>query len=137
MSDILDARGKIAAQLRLSDVDPIEIRLGVAWGPTIVTSVGPFYQQDRTLLGDTVNTASRLEHRALPGSALLDRGLIGDRNPESLGLRSVGILNLRGKRNPVMVLTFEDDADRYTVAASGEITLALSTDDDLKPDRLG
>ncbi len=137
VSDILDARGKIAGQLRLSDVDPIEIRLGVAWGPTIVTSVGPFYQQDRTLLGDTVNTASRLEHRALPGSALLDRGLIGDRNPESLGLKSVGILNLRGKRKPVMVLTFEGDADRYTVAATGEITTVLSADDDLDPDRLG
>ncbi len=120
-SDILEARDKIAMQLQEHDVDPIELRIGVAWGPTIVTSVGPFYQQDRTLLGDTVNTASRLEHRAMPGSALLDSGLIGDRNPESLGLKSVGILTLRGKRKPVTVLTHEADVDRYTTKATGEI----------------
>lgn len=32
-SDILEARSKIAAQLRTHDVDPIEIRVGVAWVP--------------------------------------------------------------------------------------------------------
>ncbi len=121
VTDILEARTKIAAQLKEQEIDPIEIRLGVAWGPTIVTSVGPFYQQDRTLLGDTVNTASRLEHRAMPGSALLDSNLIGDRSPESLGLRSVGILNLRGKRKPVTVLTLETDVFRYTTESTGEV----------------
>ncbi len=135
-SDILDARSKIADQLRTHDVDPIELRVGVAWGPTIVTSVGPFYQQDRTLLGDTVNTASRLEHRAMPGSALLDSGLIGDRDPESLGLRSVGILNLRGKRKPVTVLTLETDVHRYTTEATGEVVRDRRASDRMKIDNL-
>jgi adenylate cyclase len=135
-SDILDARAKIAAQLRTHDVDPIEIRVGVAWGPTIVTSVGPFYQQDRTLLGDTVNTASRLEHRAMPGSALLDSGLIGDRDPASLGLRSVGILNLRGKRKPVTVLTLESDVRHYTTEATGEVVRDRRASDHMKLDNL-
>ena len=135
-SDILDARTKIAAQLRDHDVDPIELRVGVAWGPTIVTSVGPFYQQDRTLLGDTVNTASRLEHRAMPGSALLDSGLVGDRDPEALGLRSVGILNLRGKRKPVTVLTLETDVHRYTTEATGEVVRDRRASDRMKIDNL-
>jgi class 3 adenylate cyclase/ActR/RegA family two-component response regulator/GAF domain-containing protein len=135
-SDILDARGRIAEQLRAHDVDPIEIRLGVAWGPTIVTSVGPFYQQDRTLLGDTVNTASRLEHRAMPGSALLDSGLLGGRDPHSFGLRSVGILNLRGKRKPVTVLTLENDVDRYTTEATGEVVRARRASDRVNIDNL-
>jgi adenylate cyclase len=135
-SDILEARDKIAMQLQEHGVDPIELRVGVAWGPTIVTSVGPFYQQDRTLLGDTVNTASRLEHRAMPGSALFDRGLIGDRSPESLGLKSVGILTLRGKRKPVTVLTHEADVDRYTTAATGEIVRNRRASDRVNIDHL-
>lgn len=135
-SDILEARDKIAMQLQEHGVDPIELRVGVAWGPTIVTSVGPFYQQDRTLLGDTVNTASRLEHRAMPGSALFDSGLIGDRSPESLGLKSVGILTLRGKRKPVTVLTHEADVDRYTTAATGEIVRNRRASDRVNIDHL-
>lgn len=131
-SDILDARGKIAAQVKDHGIPPLELRLGIAWGPTIVTSVGPFYQQDRTLLGDTVNTASRLEHRALPGSALLDHGLIGDTDPESLGLKPVGILNLRGKSKPVTVLTFAGDVGRYTVGATGEIVRDRSISDGIR-----
>jgi class 3 adenylate cyclase/ActR/RegA family two-component response regulator len=121
VSDILESRGKIATQLQAHGVGPIEMRVGVAWGPTIVTSVGPFYQQDRTLLGDTVNTASRLEHRAKPGSALFDSGLIGDRDPESLGLKSVGILTLRGRRKPVTVLTSWTDVSLYRTEATGEV----------------
>jgi class 3 adenylate cyclase/DNA-binding response OmpR family regulator len=121
VTDILESRGKIATQLQNHGVGPIEMRVGVAWGPTIVTSVGPFYQQDRTLLGDTVNTASRLEHRAKPGSALLDSGLIGDRDPESLGLQSVGILTLRGRRKPVTVLTSWTDVSLYRTEATGEV----------------
>ena len=57
----------------------------------------------------------------MPGSALLDSGLIGERDPESLGLKSVGILNLRGKRKPVTVLTLESDVNRYTTEATGEV----------------
>lgn len=136
VSDILDARSRIAAQIAPHGIAPIEIRVGVAWGPTIVTSVGPFYQQDRTLLGDTVNTASRLEHRALPGSALFDSGLIGDRDPESLGLKSVGILNLRGKRRPVTVLTLAADAQRYKTEATGEVIRDRRTSDHMGMDKL-
>lgn len=132
-TDILNARAKISEQLIENQIDPIEIRVGAAWGPTIVTSVGPFYQQDRTLLGDTVNTASRLEHRAMPGSALFDSSLIGDRTPASLGLRSVGILNLRGKRKPVTVLTLEADASLYQTEATGELIRGRRATDRVKP----
>ena len=57
----------------------------------------------------------------MPGSALLDSGLIGDRDPGTLGLRSIGILSLRGKQKPVTVLTLESDVHRYTTEATGEV----------------
>ena len=54
-------------------------------------------------------------------SAEDEQCLIGDREPETLGLKSVGIVNLRGKQRPVKVLTLIADADRYTTAETGEI----------------
>ena len=129
VEDILAARGKIAEQIAAHDIEPIDLRAGVAWGPTIVTSVGPFYQQDRTLLGDTVNTASRLEHQAASGSALFDSSLIGAVDPESLGLRSVGTLTLRGRRRPLTVLTFAADVARYSTESTGELTRERRTSD--------
>lgn len=121
VQEILAAQAKISAQIAEIDMGPIQLRVGVAWGPVIVTSVGPFYQQDRTILGDTVNTASRLEQRAVPGTALFDSALIGAATPESLGLASAGLLTLRGKRKPVTVFTFQKDRGSYTTGSTGEI----------------
>jgi len=72
----------------------------------------------------------------MPGSALFDRGLIGDRDPESLGLKTVGILKLRGKRKPVTVLTLEGDVFRYATEKTGEITLSRDSADPRQIDRL-
>jgi hypothetical protein len=36
-------------------------------------------------------------------------------------LDSAGVLNLRGKRKPVTVLTLESDVHRYTTEATGEV----------------
>ena len=72
----------------------------------------------------------------MPGSALLDSGLIGGRDPASLGLRSVGILNLRGKRKPVTVLTLESDVQHYTTEATGEVVRDRRASDRMKLDNL-
>ena len=68
----------------------------------------------------------------MPGSALLDSGLIGDRTPESLGLKSVGILNLRGKKKPVTVLALDTDVHRYTTEATGEVVRKRRVSDHIK-----
>lgn len=72
----------------------------------------------------------------MPGSALFDRGLIGDREPESVGLKSVGLLTLRGRRKPVTVLTLENDVALYTTEPTGEVVRDRRASDRVKLDNL-
>ncbi len=50
---------------------PIEFRIGVHTGPVIRGNVGAHNRFDHTMIGDTVNTASRLEHIAPVGDILI------------------------------------------------------------------
>lgn len=76
---------------RDSDDDFPELRVGLAWGPTLAR-LGDVY-------GPTVNIASRLTSSARPGTVLADRAL-ADRlaDDEELALRRVPRLSVRGYR---------------------------------------
>jgi adenylate cyclase len=60
-----------------------------------------------TLLGDTVNTASRLESFTMPDDGATVRILIGERTMRLAGAnfrtREVGSMQLKGKEVPVML----------------------------------
>lgn len=113
--DILRAQKKLNRQIASLEIGEIALRIGVAYGPVILGHVGPFYHQDRTLLGDTVNTAARLEKAARPGTALLDVQLIppGD-SLEDYELTRLENLLIRGKSRPVQVMTFVRDRALYS-----------------------
>ena len=89
---------------------PIEIRIGIFTGPLIVGSLGSRERLDYTVIGDTVNTAARLEsYRG--DDPRLDAGacriLIGEPTLKNAGARyevwRVGELMLKGKEQGVTV----------------------------------
>ena len=86
----------------------VRFGVGVHCGPAVVGNVGSPQRMDYTAIGDTVNTASRLEANAPGGAILVSRAVA-----EAVGARvpcvPSGSLTLKGKAAPFEVFTIETD----------------------------
>ncbi|GAC43937.1 CHASE2 domain-containing protein [Paenibacillus popilliae] len=91
----------------------VQFGIGIQSGEAIVGNIGSeALRLDYTAIGDTVNTAARLESQAKPGQVL-----VGEETVRRLGSRfkmsEVGLLKLKGKSEPVLVyelLTEQEEA---------------------------
>ena len=81
--------------------------VGVHFGPAIVGNMGAERHMDYTAIGDTVNTAARLEANAPGGTVSISRAVadaLGDRiEYTSLG----GTIKLKGKAEGFEVLKLD------------------------------
>lgn len=81
----------------------VQFGIGIQSGEAVVGNIGSeALRLDYTAIGDTVNTAARLESQAKPGQVL-----VGEATVRRLGSRfkmsEVGPLKLKGKSEPVLV----------------------------------
>jgi class 3 adenylate cyclase len=88
---------------------PIAIRIGVHTGPAIVGNIGPAGRLNYTAIGDSVNTAQRIQGlgrelcRGAADAGILVSGATAELLRLPFPLESVGTFNLRGRAQPVAV----------------------------------
>ncbi len=86
----------------------VSFGIGVNYGPAVVGNIGAPERMDYTALGDTVNTAARLEANAPAGTILISRAVA-----DILGNRAVttslgNSIKLKGKRDDFEILRLEE-----------------------------
>ena len=104
---IVEGAAKVSDELKEEIGEELRVGVGVHFGPAIVGNMGAERHMDYTAIGDTVNTAARLEANAPGGTVYISRAVadkLGDRiEATSLG----GTIKLKGKADGFEVLKLE------------------------------
>lgn len=90
----------------------IEIGIGIQSGPMIMGAVGHQGRIDFTVIGDVVNSSSRIQHlnKFFGTNILVHDNMVGA-IPPNYGYRYIGAVAVRGKREPLKLWEiFEADA---------------------------
>lgn len=104
---IRDASDKLAENLQKRFGKSISYGIGVNVGDAVVGNIGCEFRMDYTAIGDTVNTAARLESRAKAGEILISEAVY-ESVRERINAEAVGDMELKGKSVPVKVYRLID-----------------------------
>jgi adenylate cyclase len=83
-------------ELKAENLPPISIGIGINTGQAIVGYIGSETRLDYTAIGDTINTAARLESLAQPGQIVISENTMQVLD-ESFTLKPLGTEKLKGK----------------------------------------
>ncbi len=100
--DIVKGGEKLEEELMERFGRSVGFGVGVNCGPAVVGNVGCEFRMDFTAIGDTVNTAARLEANAKKGQVLIS-DVLYERLKDRLVVNEIGQIPLKGKSNGVNV----------------------------------
>lgn len=95
--DMQERSRRLNESLRAQCGFTVSFGIGIHCGPAVVGNIGSPFRMDYTAIGDTVNTASRLESNAPPGNILVSAA-VADAVRDRVQLTSLGTnITLKGK----------------------------------------
>lgn len=103
--DMIKGSEKLRKELKERYGREIAFGVGVHWGRAVVGNIGSPFRMDYTAIGDTVNTAARLEANA-PGGKIYISRIVADILGSRADVTSLGdTVKLKGKASGFEVLT--------------------------------
>lgn len=105
--DIVDGSKELEEKLMKEFGRSIGFGVGVNCGPAVVGNIGCEFRMDFTAIGDTVNTAARLEANAKRGQVLISDAVY-ERVKERVEVEEVGEIPLKGKSKGVFVYSVKE-----------------------------
>lgn len=97
---------KLSENLQRQYGRTISFGIGVHTGPAVVGNIGAPMRMDYTAIGDTVNTAARLEANAPGGKIYISRA-VAEQLSGRIQTSAVGKLPLKGKKEPFEVWSLD------------------------------
>lgn len=100
--DIVQGGNRIEKEYMARYGKQVGFGVGVNCGPAVVGNVGCDFRMDYTAIGDTVNTAARLEANAPRGTVYISEDVY-ERLKDRITVEKVGKIPLKGKNKGVLV----------------------------------
>ena len=106
--DIVIGAKRVSDELKEEIGEELRVGVGVNYGPAVVGNMGAEKHMDYTAIGDTVNTAARLEANAPGGTVYISR-VVADALEGRIRVTSLGdTIKLKGKAEGFEVLKLEE-----------------------------
>ena len=105
--DVIAGEQELSRKLMEKFGRTIGFGIGINLGEAVVGNIGCDFRKDYTAIGDTVNTASRLESNAKRNQILISQS-VRDRLGDRIEATEIGAIPLKGKSKEVIVYQLDE-----------------------------